>query len=109
MNYNEKGIAYMNEKNYEEAAKMFNDAIEADPKNPTGFINFGNLLGVVGDYERALTFFDKAIELDESAATAYYGAGTIYYKQDQFEEAAKMFKHALSGLDNADVHFMLGM
>ncbi|NEU31577.1 tetratricopeptide repeat protein [bacterium LRH843] len=109
MNYNEQGIAYMNEKKYEEAAKMFNDAIEENPHDPTGFINFGNLLGIVGDYSRALTFFDKAIELDESAATAYYGAGTIYYKQDQFEEAAKMFKHAVHDLDGDDVHFMLGM
>ncbi len=109
MNYNERGIAFMNEKNYEHAAKMFNEAIEENPQDPTGFINFGNLLGIIGDLDRALTFFDRAIALDEKAATAYYGAGTIYYKQDRFEEAVKMFKHAVLGLDDADVHFMLGM
>src|SRR5690606_16767114 len=109
MDYNERGIAFMKEQNYEQAAKMFHEAIEQNPKDPTGFINFGNLLGIVGDFDRALTFFDRAIELDENAATAYYGAGTIYYKQDQFEEAIKMFKYASMRLDDADVHFMLGM
>ena len=62
MNFNEQGIQAMSEKKYEEAAQAFTKAIEEDKTNPTGYINFGNLLGSLGDLERALAFFDKAIE-----------------------------------------------
>ncbi|MED4164130.1 tetratricopeptide repeat protein, partial [Halalkalibacterium halodurans] len=91
MNFHEQGVRYMREGNYEEAAKAFNAAIEANPSDPIGFVNFGNLLGMVGELDKALVFFDKAIGLQEDCAPAYYGAGTIYYKQEKFEDGAKMF------------------
>lgn len=109
MTLHEAGIRYMNEQNYEKAAEKFNEAIERNPTDPTGFINFGNLLGIIGEEERALLFFKRAIELDDEAATAYYGAGTILYKQEKFAEAASMYAKAVVHLDEADAHFMLGM
>ncbi|GAE32195.1 tetratricopeptide repeat family protein [Halalkalibacter hemicellulosilyticusJCM 9152] len=57
----EQGIQHMNEQQYEEAAKCFTSAIEENPKDPTGYINFGNLLGIVGDFERSLAFLIKQL------------------------------------------------
>ncbi|HEY9570419.1 MAG TPA: tetratricopeptide repeat protein, partial [Metalysinibacillus sp.] len=59
VNYNELGIEAFQEKRYDEAAQAFNDAIEANPEEAVGYINFGNLLAVLNDTERAERFFQK--------------------------------------------------
>ena len=43
----ETGIQYMQEGNWEEAAKNFTEAIEENPKDALGYINFANLLDVL--------------------------------------------------------------
>ena len=69
----ETGIQYMQEGNWEEAAKNFTEAIEENPKDALGYINFANLLDVLGDSERAILFYKRALELDDKSAAAYYG------------------------------------
>ena len=72
LDYNQQGIIAFKDKQYEEAAQFFTEAIENDPENPVGYINFGNLLATLNDVERAERFFQKAITVDEKSATAYY-------------------------------------
>ena len=91
MEKNREAIRMMQEKKYEEAAKLFNEIIEENPNDPLGYINFGNLLVELQENERAERFFLKAIELDENAATAYYGLGNLYFEQNQFEQLQKIF------------------
>ncbi|MFT9596724.1 tetratricopeptide repeat protein [Mesobacillus sp.] len=110
MDKNEIGIEFMKEGKWEEAAKAFAEAIDAQPENPVAYINFGNVLTAVGDTERAMNFYDKAISLDENATAAYYSKGSVYYDNQNFEDARKMFELAMKkGLDNGDNFFMLGM
>lgn len=109
MNHNEEGIKAMQEKRFEDAAKAFNEAIEANPEEAIGYINFGNLLASMDDTERAERFFQKAITLDEDAATAYYGLANLYYNNERFEEAAKIYERSIrKGIEGADAYFMLG-
>ncbi|MFD1609838.1 tetratricopeptide repeat protein [Oceanobacillus luteolus] len=110
MEKNREAIRMMQEKKYEEAAKLFNEIIEENPSDPLGYINFGNLLVELQENERAERFFLKAIDLDENAATAYYGLGNLYFEQNQFEHAAKYLQHALDkGLEDAHVYYLLGL
>jgi tetratricopeptide (TPR) repeat protein len=110
MDKNQIGIDFMREGKWEEAAKAFAEAIDAQPKDPVAYINFGNVLTAVGDTERAMNFYDKAISLDENATAAYYSKGSVYYDNQDFDEARKMFELAMKkGLDNGDNFFMLGM
>ena len=110
MDKNQTGIQYMKEGKWEEAAKAFTEAIDAQPGDPVAYINFGNVLTAVGDTERAMNFYDKAISLDENATAAYYSKGSVYYDNQNFEDARKMFELAMKkGLDNGDNFFMLGM
>ena len=109
MNYNEIGIKAFQEKRYEDAAQAFNDAIEQNPEEAVGYVNFGNLLSALGDTERAERFFQKAITVDETAATAYYGLANLYYDSERFVEAAKLYQKAIEhNIDGADAYFMLG-
>lgn len=102
------GIQAIKDKNYEKAAAHFNNAIEADPENPVGYVNFGNLLASMNEIERAERFFQKAITLDESTATAYYGLANLYFDKERFEEAAKLYEKAVRyNLQGADAYYML--
>ncbi len=49
MDKNLKGIELLQQGKVEEAVKLFTEAIEENPKEPVGYINFGNVLMSVGD------------------------------------------------------------
>lgn len=109
MNELELGIAAIQNKDYEQAVVHFNNAIEEEPNNPLGYINFGNLLARMNETDRAERFFQKAITLDAEAATAFYGLANLYYEQERFEEAVKLYEKAVKfGIQGADVFFMMG-
>ncbi|MFJ8237335.1 tetratricopeptide repeat protein [Ureibacillus sp. NPDC094379] len=108
MDFNEIGIKAFQEKRYEDAAKAFTEAIENNPDEAIGYINFGNLLAVMNDAERAERFFQKAITIDETAATAYYGLANLYYNAERFIEAAKLYQKSIDhGIEGADAYYML--
>ncbi|GGB28630.1 tetratricopeptide repeat protein [Virgibacillus dakarensis] len=110
MDKNQQAIAYMKEGKYEESAKLFNKLIEENPRDPVGYINFGNVLLHINELARAKVFFEKAIALDEYAATAYYGLGNLYFEQSVYGKAQENFQKAIElGLEEADVYYMLGL
>ncbi|MFC4411036.1 tetratricopeptide repeat protein [Chungangia koreensis] len=109
MNFNEEGIQSIKEQEFEKAAASFTKAIESDPSNPLGYINFGNLLASMNDAERAERFYQKALTLDEQAATAYYGLANLYFNAERYEEAAKLYDTSIrNGMSDADAFYMLG-
>lgn len=109
MDFNEQGIQAFQEKRYEDAAQLFTQAIEAEPDNAIGYVNFGNLLAVLDDTERAERFFQKAITVDETAATAYYGLANLYYNAERYAEALKLYEQAVQHkIAGADVYYMMG-
>lgn len=105
---NGQGIQAFQEKRYEEAAQLFTEAIEQEPENPIGYINFGNLLAALNDVERAERFFQKAITIDETSATAYYGLANLYYNSERYIEAARLYEMSIKhGIEGADAYYML--
>lgn len=52
----------MKERKFEEAAKLFNEVIEQNPKDAVGYINFANLLMQVNENDRALRFWKKRLK-----------------------------------------------
>ena len=109
MDFNEQGILAFQEKRYEDAAQLFTQAIEAEPENAIGYVNFGNLLAVLDDTERAERFFQKAITVDETMATAYYGLANLYYNVERYAEAVKLYEKAVQhNIQGADVYYMMG-
>lgn len=109
MDFNEEGVKAIQEKRYEDAAKSFTQAIDENPNDPVGYINFGNLLASMDDIERAERFFQKALTLDENTATAYYGLANLYYNSERYLEAAKLYEKSIRhGIEGADAYYMLG-
>lgn len=109
VDFNEEGVKAIQEKRFEDAAKAFTQAIDENPKDPVGYINFGNLLASMDDIERAERFFQKALTLDENTATAYYGLANLYYNSERYLEAAKLYEKSIrNGIEGADAYYMLG-
>ncbi|WP_040228896.1 tetratricopeptide repeat protein [Bhargavaea cecembensis] len=111
MDHNAEGIEAIRNEDYEKAVKAFSDAIEQNPEDPIGYINFGNLLATLGRPEeagKAERFFQKALTLDPSSMTAVYGLAGLYYNEERYDEAAKLYEKAIrGGIDGADAPFML--
>lgn len=111
MDHNTEGIKAIRNEDYEEAVKAFTEAIDANPDDPIGYINFGNLLASIGREEEALKaekFFQKALALDPGSMTAIYGLAGLYYNLERYEEAARLYEKAIrGGIEGADAPYML--
>lgn len=109
MDYNEIGIAALQDGKYESAVESFVKAVEEEPDIAVGYINLGNVFASLGDAEKAEPFFQQAIVLDEDAGTAFYGLANLYFNKERYEEAAKLYEKSIrKGIEEADAYFMLG-
>src|SRR5690606_30360576 len=107
MKYNEIGIKAMQEGRAEDAIQAFTNAIEEQPEDALGYINFGHVLASMNETERAERFFQKALTLDETSATAYYGLANLYFNAERYEEALKLYEKAVqNGIEGSDAHYM---
>ena len=73
--------AYLNEKNYDEANKILDQAINDDPQNAE-FVNLkGNLVENQSSIEEALPYFKQAVDLDPTYSKAYFDLGRYYFNK----------------------------
>lgn len=62
--YNNQGLVYNNEGEYDKAVDAFSKAIELDPELALAYGNRGWAYIKLGQHERGIADLDKAIELD---------------------------------------------
>ncbi|XP_062258542.1 intraflagellar transport protein 88 homolog isoform X1 [Platichthys flesus] len=79
------------EKEYEQAERYADLAMNADRYNPAALINKGNTLFVKQDYEKAAEFYKEALRNDSSCTEALYNLGLSYKKLNRLEEALDCF------------------
>lgn len=70
-----KGNKHFYKKEYSEAIKCYDKAIELDPSNFDAWYSKGNVLGELGSYVEAIDCYDKAIEIDPSNAYGWDNKG----------------------------------
>lgn len=97
----EKGKAYLDKKDFDEALKEFNNVLSIDKNNEDA------LLGKITSF-RKLFRLKEAHELTDEALTKYpknvkilNERGRLYYKQQQYAEAVKAFDDVLN-IDEKD-------
>ena len=73
--YNYKGVAKYNLKDYSGAIADFNKAIQLNPDFALAYRNRGNTKQNLKDYTGAIVDFNKAIQLNPDYALAYYNRG----------------------------------
>jgi tetratricopeptide (TPR) repeat protein len=76
--YNDRGLIYYDNKNYDRAIADYDQAILLNPKFALAYNNRGNAFRAKGDPNRAIADYDQAIQLDPKYALAYNNRGDAY-------------------------------
>uniref|UniRef100_A0A3Q3FHF0 Intraflagellar transport protein 88 homolog n=1 Tax=Labrus bergylta TaxID=56723 RepID=A0A3Q3FHF0_9LABR len=84
---------YFLEKDYDQADRYADLAMNADRYNPAALINKGNTVFVKQDHEKAAEFFKEALRNDSSCTEALYNLGTYKdeFRLNRLEEALDCF------------------
>lgn len=62
--YINKGLAYYNSGNFEEAIKAWQEVIKLNPNNAVAYNNIGSAYNLMQKWDTAIPYFNKAIELN---------------------------------------------
>ncbi len=76
--YNNRGAAYGEKGQYDQAVSDFNKAIEIDPRYNKAYNNRGIVYRLKGQYDRAVSDFNKAIEINPLDAEAHNNLAWLY-------------------------------
>lgn len=70
------------------AAKLYQQALDANPDSSSALINLGSTLGQMGKGKEAIEYFRKALALNDKNITALYNVAMLLLNEGQLEEAA---------------------
>ena len=79
-----------------EAFVQMDQAVEADPANPTLRLQYGQLCFRAGRYPDAEAAFFKALELDPNLTDAHNFLGTVYHELGRHADAEREYRTALA-------------
>ncbi len=95
--YYDRGISFLEVKDYEKAIVEFQRSIKTDAGYKRSYYALGVVGDLMGKYAAAEKFYKKAIAIDSEYSEAHNALGVIYLKQNKWKDAKKEF---LSALDN---------
>jgi tetratricopeptide (TPR) repeat protein len=101
---NARGIGYMEQFNYADAVKQFEEAERLAPEWTPAKINLGIALlntQVPANLDRAIAIFKKILDDDENNPHAHYCTGIIHFYRGQIAEAKPHFE-AVTRIDPND-------
>lgn len=103
------GIIYAFRGEPQEALKMFDRSIKANPNNFLAHSNRGNILKDLHRYELALKSFDRSIALQPDYAEAYNNKGNLLQSLKKFDSALENYDRAIDLRPNyAEVYGNVG-
>ena len=85
--YVNRGNAYANKDNFNQAFADYSKAIEIEPSEAQAHTNRGSLYPGYGNREQALADYNKAIDLRPNAAEAYLNRGSFYFEEGKVDQA----------------------
>ncbi len=101
--------AYMN-KDFEDSANLYQDALRAEPKNVTALIGLGMARQRDNKHAEAEVALQKALAYDPVNEPASFALGVTYFKQERWKDAMTYFEKSLSKRpDNASGRHYLGI
>jgi len=91
--YYNRGLAYLDEKDYDKAISDFTEAIRLDPKFDAYF-HRGVAYAEKGDHDKAISDYTEAIRLEPNDV-AYYNRGLMYDKKRDHDRAISDYTEAI--------------
>jgi len=97
LNYAIWGDTLFADKNYPEAIKKFERAIELDSNIPAWlYLKYGLALSKLGKHQKAVKKYERAIKLNpRTASMTYYHLGKTLIELEQYEQAVVQFQDAI--------------
>ena len=89
------GMSYQKLGRHQEAAAMFNKAIQMNPDDPKNYVNLGNAFFSLRQYEEAKRQYQGAIDKDPSFLSAYENLGVLAALTGDYEGALGVFDSVL--------------
>ena len=81
--YHNLGIAYMRNRDGQNALKQFHRALEIDANLPATLTLLGTLYTANGEFDAAASHYERAIALAPKDAVAYHGLAYLYGQHDR--------------------------
>lgn len=93
--YNGLGMAFLQMKDYTQAAKHCNKALYHNPDMVEARYNLGNTCYAQNKIDKAVEHYTKALDLDPNLIEAHYNLGNALVKQCKFDAAITHYKKAI--------------
>jgi tetratricopeptide (TPR) repeat protein len=93
--YNNRGITYTHQEDFDRAIADLTEAIRLDPTWAGAYSNRGRAYREKGEDHRAIADLTESIKLDPRLAIAYYGRGRAYSNVGDFDRAMADFSEAI--------------
>jgi tetratricopeptide (TPR) repeat protein len=92
---NKRGLAALDQKDYDNAIAEFTEAIKLNPNNAVFYFNRGIAYYRKNDYDNAIENFTNAIQLNSDDANFYYNRGRAYYEKKDYDNAITDYTNAI--------------
>jgi len=91
IDYNAEGMRKAKAGNMEEAARLFEKAVQASPDNFNAWNNLGLALRKIGRNEEAIKAYQRAITVNPDFALVYKNLGILFEQMGRKREAAQAY------------------
>jgi len=91
---NTLSAAYMKEKQYENAIRIYKKLIDQNPKKAAGYASVADAYGLKGDLDRQIEYYRMSLKLDPEDDEVYANLGEAYEKKGLFQEALRAYTTA---------------
>lgn len=109
----QQGLKYLDKDQIEDAMRVFQRAVDLDPKSPLGYIGKGLAFGKKGDFKAAIDNMEKAKGYETKGIEARIGMIRLLSMQrskNWIKDAESEFKSANDREpDSAKLHYYMGM
>jgi tetratricopeptide (TPR) repeat protein len=93
--WNQRGIAWRNKGELDNAIKDYTESIRLDPKASIAFYNRGNAWSDRKEYDKALQDYTEAIRLDPRENAAFNNRGNAWQNQKEYDKAIQDYNEAI--------------
>ena len=103
--YNNKGLKYYENGDYDSAINSFDKAIEQNGKEASYYINKSYVFMAKGDYAAASDCINSAVTLDSESKNILRAQGILYFRTADYMNAIEYFNKCLDKIGNHVTEF----